>query len=392
MAPRRMRRVRQIASVSLLGLASLQTGCYSPEVGSAPQPVADEYRSAAARWNIQPWITGLEIPWSLVFLPDGRALVSERPGRIRLIENGRLQPDPYLTIAAFNVLSGGLMGLAVGQNFAETRHLYAMVTYREGLRTGNRIIRIRDAGRHGIIDKVIYDGLSGGPFHNGGRIGFGPDGMLYVTIGDTLRGWLAQRRDVLVGKILRLTPAGDIPDDNPFPGSPVYSYGHRNPQGLAWHAGQGTLLSSEHGPSYEPGFGAYDEINVIKPGGNYGWPRAVGAPGLATFHDPVVAWTEHPVPPSGITFQGDDLYVATLGSQALLRITFDIERNWRASRIIRYFNTGPVGPGELGRLRDVVSGPDGALYLLTNNTDPKGAPRPGDDHIYRLTSKPRSEA
>lgn len=383
-------RASRCATVFLALLAGLPwlTGCYSPEIGGTPQATEDEYRSATARWRVEPWIEGLEIPWSMVFLPDGRALVSERPGRIRLIEDGRLSATPYASVEAFNVLSGGLMGLALHPRFPAAPYVYAMVTYRDGLRTGNRIIRLRHAGNRGHIDRIVYDGLAGGPFHNGGRIAFGPDGMLYVTIGDTLRGWRAQHLEHLVGKVLRLTPEGGIPADNAFPGSPVYTYGHRNPQGIAWHPRRAAAFVSEHGPSYEPGFGAYDEINVLHAGGNYGWPKAVGAPGLPEYRDPVVAWTDHPVPPSGITFHGEDLYVATLGSQALIRIVLAYDdTGWRATRIIRYFNSGPTTSGELGRLRDVVSGPDGALYLLTNNTDPKGTPRPGDDHVYRLTRR-----
>jgi len=373
-----------------------------PVVGPAPQKVDDVYVPMPQGYRLVPWIENLEVPWALVFLPDGRALVSERPGRIRLIKDGRLAAKPYAELATtsgaagiMGVLTrlvtggeGGLMGLAVHPRFPDPPYVYAMHTYRGGDRTGNRVIRLIDEGDRARFDRVIVDGIPGATLHNGGRIGFGPDGMLYVTTGEVFDAERAQDLKSLGGKILRVDPDGRVPADNPFPGSPVWSYGHRNPQGLAWHPATGDLFISEHGPSGEYGVSAHDEINVVRRGGNYGWPRAIGAPGLKEYVDPIVTWKETAVPPAGIAFWRGDLYLAALGAGSLIRVGVDrsvyhTSTGWRVTRIERWFAEGPR-TGVLGRLRAARVGPDGLLYFTTSNRDGRGSPRPGDDKIYRL--------
>jgi quinoprotein glucose dehydrogenase len=334
--------------------------------------------------KVEDWVTGLDIPWSLVFLPGGRALVSERRGRILLIEDGELSEKPYAVLEeAVHIGEGGLMGLALHPQFPDEPYVYAMHTYSRGSGLGNRVVRLKHNGDTGAFDRVIVDDIPGGTNHNGGRVAFGPDGMLYITTGETFRAELAQDLESLGGKILRLTPEGDIPPDNPFPGSPVYSYGHRNPQGIAWRHGTGELFASEHGPSGEFGTHAHDEINIISKGENYGWPKVIGAPSKEPYTDPIVAWKKA-TPPSGIEFSSGrllknlegDLLVATLRSEALVRIVLGEDDG--VARVERWFE------GRYGRLRDVVEGPEGALYVLTNNTDGRGRPRAGDDRILRI--------
>lgn len=376
----------------LSGLFALAAGAAAaasadPVVGPRPQAVDDEVAEGAPGHRVEPWVSGLEAPWSLIFLPDGRALVSERPGRIRLIRNGALAPEPYATLDVATGGEGGLMGLALHPDFPRAPFVYAMLTYFPGpipvLHRKNKVVRLRDLGERGTLDRTIVDDIPGAFNHNGGRIGFGPDGMLYVTTGETYEAELAQDQNSLAGKILRLSPEGAIPADNPFPGSTVWSLGHRNPQGLAWHPKTKDLFVSEHGPSGEFGLSGHDEINIVVRGGNYGWPRAVGAPGLAPFRDPLVAWKTPTTPPSGIAFWQDGLFVATLRSEALIRIALAHEdKKFRVERIERWFAQGTARPG---RLRDAVAGPDGALYVLTNNRDGRGRPRDGDDKILRLS-------
>jgi quinoprotein glucose dehydrogenase len=218
--------------------------------------------------------------------------------------------------------------------------------------------------------------------------------MLYITAGETFNADLAQDLNSLGGKILKITPDGDIPQDNPFKDSPIYSYGHRNPQGLAWDPDTGDLFESEHGPSGEYLLSANDEINIIRKGGNYGWPDAVGAPGKKPYIDPFIVWKQT-TPPSGITFYKNDklikfkgdLFVATLGGEALIRIRLMHEDNkYSALRIERWFIDDNKN-SRYGRIRDVVEGPDGFLYFLTNNMDGRGRPRKGDDRIYRIIPK-----
>ena len=333
--------------------------------------------------KVERWVENLEIPWSLVFLPNNRALVSERPGRIRLIENGILREEPYAILEVTHIGEGGLMGLALHPNYPEGPYIYAMHTFQGATGLVNRIILLRDQGNRAVFERVIFDDIPGGRNHNGGRIAFGPDGMLYATTGETFQGELAQDLDSWGGKILRLTPDGKIPDDNPFPGSPVYSYGNRNPQGIAWHPETADLFSSEHGPSGEQGWRGHDEINLIIPGGNYGWPIEIGIHQNPAFIGPIVFW-QNSTPPTGMTFFRNDLFVASLRSQALLRIILEIkDGDYQVKEIERWF-ASDSSTGLLGRLRDVVEGPDGNLYLLTSNRDGRGQPRPGDDTIWRL--------
>ncbi len=355
-------------------------------VGQKPQEVEDIYLPDGDKVEVKVWVQDLEIPWSLVFLPDGKALVSERPGRIRLIENGKLVPEPYMTINVKHIGEGGLMGLAVHPDFPNKPYIYAMYTYESDGKIFNRVVRIKDEGRKGVFDKVIVDSILGARFHNGGRIKFGPDKMLYITTGEIFKGELAQDLNSLNGKILRLTPDGEIPPDNPFPNSPIYSYGHRNPQGLAWHPETGDLFESEHGPSGEYGRFGHDEINVIVKGGNYGWPKVIGAPGEKEYIDPIVVWKDA-TPPSGMTFYKGDLFVATLRSEALIKIKLQRSgKSYKAIRIERWF-AFDKRRGKYGRLRDVVVGPDGNLYVLTSNRDGRGNPQPGDDKIYQIIFK-----
>ena len=388
------RPIRVLAAATLL-VVMTATVSAEPIVGPKPQTVADVFLPTPPDIRVEAWVTGLEAPWSLVFLPDGRALVSERPGRIRLIQNGHLEKSPYAVFETTRSASGagdfflnlfargegGLMGLAVHPKFPTEPYIYAMYTWRGVRGVRNRIVRLVDRGTHGGFDKIVLGGVPGALFHNGGRIAFGPDGMLYATTGEIFEMHMAQDLKAFGGKVLRIDPGGGIPSDNPFPNSPVWSYGHRNPQGLAWHPETGALYQSEHGPSGEVGFGAHDEINIIEEGRNYGWPRIVGAPGRAPYVDPIAMWPNTSVPPAGMTFHKGALYVATLRSEALIRLRIEGRRVLSIERLF----AGDEYDGVLGRLRDAVDGPDGHLYVLTSNRDGRGSPRPGDDKILRMT-------
>lgn len=388
------RPIRALAAATLLFVMTATVSA-EPIVGPKPQTVADVFLPTPPDIRVEAWVTGLEAPWSLVFLPDGRALVSERPGRIRLIQNGHLEKSPYAVFETTRGASGagdfflnlfargegGLMGLAVHPKFPTEPYIYAMYTWRGVRGVRNRIVRLVDRGTHGVFDKIVLGGVPGALFHNGGRIAFGPDGMLYATTGEIFEMHMAQDLKAFGGKVLRIDPGGGIPSDNPFPNSPVWSYGHRNPQGLAWHPETGALYQSEHGPSGEVGFGAHDEINIIEEGRNYGWPRIVGAPGRAPYVDPIAMWPNTSVPPAGMTFHKGALYVATLRSEALIRLRIEGRRVLSIERLF----AGDEYDGVLGRLRDAVDGPDGHLYVLTSNRDGRGSPRPGDDKILRMT-------
>jgi glucose/arabinose dehydrogenase len=266
------------------------------------------------------------------------------------------------TIAGVNGSGeGGLLGIAVHGGY-----LYAYFT----AGSTNRIERYRLEGtapnlRLGPAEPIL-DGIPAASIHDGGRLAFGPDGMLYATAGDAGNSARTQDLHSLGGKILRLTPDGGVPADNPFRGSYVYSYGHRNPQGLAW-AGDGTLYASEFGQN------AWDELNVIKAGGNYGWPTVEGRAGDGRFIDPVQQWRPADASPSGMAFSQGNLYIANLRGQRIRQVPVAAPD----TAVERYV-------GEYGRLRDVVAAPDGTLWMLTNNTDGRGTPGPSDDRIVSI--------
>lgn len=374
-------------SVPTLTPVSVVPPATSPPVATrTPAPAPS---TAPSEINIiQEFVTGLNVPWEMAFAPDGRIFLTERTGRIRVIRDGLPQTEPWISLDVAAVGEGGLLGLALDPGFAGNRYLYVAYTYRApGGNLQNRLVRLREdpATGRGVMDKVLLDGAAGNSIHDGGRVKFGPDGKLYWTLGEAGNPALAQDLSSLNGKILRINPDGTIPADNPFPGSPVYSYGHRNPQGLAWQPVTGLLYETEHGPSggiY--GFGQ-DEVNYIEPGKNYGWPVVHGGQSNAGMVDPIVqSGPSETWAPTGATFvtggpwDGSLVFSGLLG-QTLYRLQLDRTDPRKVTSFEKYFSN------RFGRLRDAVQGPDGALYILTNNTDGRGSTRPGDDRILRLT-------
>lgn len=308
----------------------------------------------------------LEVPWGVGFLPDGAAVVTERiSGRVL-----RVTPDGWVSslgaiTAAVPQGEAGLLGTAVSPDFATDRTLFFYLT------TGsdNRVVKARLEGSQLGATSVVLDGIPAGFIHDGGRIAFGPDGHLYVTTGETGDPELAQDPASLAGKILRITADGEPAPGNPDPGSPVWSLGHRNVQGLAWDD-EGRLWASEFGDS------AWDELNLVERGGNYGWPRVEGTGGGPDFIDPQLVWPVEQASPSGLAYAGGHLWMAGLRGQRLWRIR--VSADGRATRPHAYFT------GEYGRLRTVVAAPDGLLWLTTSNRDGRGTPTPDDDRIIRV--------
>jgi glucose/arabinose dehydrogenase len=311
--------------------------------------------------------TGLRSPWGLAFLPDGGALVSERDTArvLRVSRAGGASVVGTVPDVAFGG-EGGLLGLAVAPTFARDRWVYAYHT----APGENRVVRMRLSGGTLGPPQVLLDGIPAASIHNGGRLAFGPDGMLYVGTGDAADTARSPRPDTLAGKVLRLTPAGRVPADNPDPESPIWSSGHRNVQGLAWGE-DGTMWASEFGAN------TWDELNTIRPGGDYGWPSVEGGGGREQgFVDPVVQWPTDQASPSGIAVTAGTVYVASLRGQRLWAVPV---AGARAGEPVAFFT------GELGRLRTVAVAPDGSLWLVTSNTDGRGVPGAEDDRILRLT-------
>jgi glucose/arabinose dehydrogenase len=362
-----------------------------PIVGGAPRMPAQYRVTTPDEVRVETLVSQLEIPWSLAFAPDGRLFITERPGRVRVVHAGVLDPTPWATLPVRAAGEGGLMGLAFDPDFNKEPWVYVCYTFDDNGAPDNRISRLREVSGHGADEQILLDRFPGGMFHDGCRLKFGPDGKLYATTGDTFQRSLAQDLSSLAGKILRLNADGSVPADNPFgPTSFVYSYGHRNPQGLAFDPQTGTLFSTEHGPSGEVGFGAYDEVNIIVAGGNYGWPLVVGAPGLSQYRDPLLVYLDIAVPPAGATFYSapripqwtGNFFFTSLGAQHLQRVILDASRQ-HVVAIERLFERD-TDNGVYGRLRDIVQGPDGALYMCTSNRDGRGTPAPDDDRVLRL--------
>ncbi|QIZ99709.1 PQQ-dependent sugar dehydrogenase [Leifsonia sp. PS1209] len=369
-----------------LAVTTALTGCTAPapvpppSTTRTPEPRPSPTRSIPAVAAI-PWEPsgqtvdlekGLVAPWSVVPLRSGSALISERDSGTVL---ERLPQGGTRTIGTVAGVvhsgEGGLLGLAVQDEEAPT-FLYAYETTADD----NRVVRMPVTGVPGSYalgtQENVVTGIPKASNHDGGRIAFGPDGMLYITAGDASNPANAQNVASLGGKILRVTPEGGVPGDNPFPGSPVWSYGHRNPQGIAWDS-RGTMWASEFGQN------TWDELNIITPGSNYGWPNVEGIGGDPKYTDPVFQWPTDVASPSGLAVVGDTLFLAGLGGQRLWTIW---TTDGHAPVTVK-----PFFDGTFGRLRDAVAHGD-TLWLLTNNTDGRGDPRPGDDRLVQVTLIP----
>lgn len=406
----------QIKNINiLLFMVLVITGCLSPSIGAAPTPsapivwtiatvpeptpagfqvempgmvmtiVRTELPVNPTRFNLEIVAEGLFVPWSLVFTSPQRILVSERNGQIREMVNDQLNPRPLFLFTSVAVQDeAGLLGLALDPDYANNRYLYACYTARQGGTLVNRVVKLRDLGSRLEEVGVILDNLPAARYHAGGRLRFGPDKKLYISIGDALQPEQAQEMNSLAGKILRVNTDGTIPEDNPFPGSLVYSLGHRNVQGMDWNPLTKLMYATEHGPSGFDGPPGGDELNLIFARGNYGWPlishTELGeglTSSLAEF-SPAVA------PASGMFYSGalfpqfsGNFFFGGLVGEGIYRVVFSSENSAEILLIDRL-------DIDVGRIRDVVQGPDGAIYFSTSNRDGRGLTREGDDKIYRL--------
>jgi glucose/arabinose dehydrogenase len=343
----------------------------APEDTQAPQPGGS---AEAGPVEVETTVVaaGLEAPWDLVFTPDGEALVSERDSSRLLSIDSSGNVEELQRLPENGTGEGGLLGIALSPNYESDGYIYAYYT----TDTDNRVTRFR----LGEDPEPILTGIPVLTYHNGGRIAFGPDGNLYVGTGDAGETSNSQDLNSLGGKILRVTPDGDVPADNPFSNSPIYSYGHRNVQGLAWDEG-GQLYATEFGQN------RYDEVNRIQPGGNYGWPAVEGEGGFfasGEYIDPIATWATSEASPSGAAILKNgaipqwegSFFMAALRGQRLYRLALDPSGTVTEQQELL--------SGQAGRLRHVVQAPDGSLWVLTSNRDGRGTPIATDDRILRL--------
>jgi len=332
----------------------------------------------------------LDIPWAMEFSPDRRLFFTEREGKVKVLSNNKITTLLELKVEARKNDEGGVLGLALSPKFAVDSHVYLYYTSKQNGNVLNKVSRFTEQDSELVDEVVIINNIPGGRVHNGGRIKFGPDGKLFITTGETWKRDLAQDLSRLGGKILRINEDGTIPQDNPWRNSPIYCYGNRNSQGIAWHPVTNTLFASEHGPSGENGWRAHDEINIIKPGGNYGWPEVIGDSDNPKFIDPLIHTGDDTWAPSGITFYSgnrieewkNSLLVANLRGRHLRII------NLKEPDFSNIKSSYPLYTNEFGRLRDVLMCSDEFVYICISNKDGRGEPIAEDDVIVRVKSSP----
>lgn len=340
--------------LALIGLLMFLGGCANREEQADDEQSIEETVLAE----------NLEIPWSIEKAEDV-FYVTEREGTIVKVENGEVeQQEVELEQTISSEAEAGILGFVLDSDFPINQQAFAYYTYEGESGPTNRIIQLQLTENTWIETAVLLDEIPSGNVHHGGRLAIGPDDKLYATTGDAAIPELAQDLDSLSGKILRMNLDGSIPEDNPFKNSYIYSYGHRNPQGLTW-LDDGTMYASEHGNQ------ANDEINLIEASENYGWPVIEGTEETEDMRAPVFTSGENDTwAPSGMANKEETLYVAALRGQAIL--IFDLETGEMEKSLTHY-----------GRIRDIYI-EDEFLYFITNNTDGRGDPSNTDDRLIRV--------
>jgi glucose/arabinose dehydrogenase len=379
--------MRRILFTIIVVCVLFVAACGQPPPGKGEGEIVSTEASQIS-FRIETVVSGLTVPWSIVFAPDGRMIFSERPGRVRVYENGRLRPEPLITIP--DVEAGGesgLMGLALHPEFAKNKLLYLAYAYEGGSETLVRVVRFRETETGLAERKLIIENIPAAQYHAGTRLRFGPDGKLYITTGDAGQKELAQRLDLLNGKTLRLNDDGTIPTDNPFVNQQnarpeIWSYGHRNSQGMDWQPGTDLMFQTEHGPTNFDGPPGGDEVNIVERGKNYGWPVIHHRDAREGMESPLLEYTPAVAPASGMFYRGSgfpkfkgNFFFGCLRGETIIRVELD------GRRVV---NQEKLFVKQYGRIRDMAEGPDGAIYFSTSNKDGRGTPAKDDDRIMRL--------
>ena len=377
---------KRLVSAAITVLLSVAVACKQPPPGTGIGEIQSSAQSNVS-FKIEKVIGGLEVPWSIVWDPGGRMIFTERPGRIRVFENGSLRTQPLFVVPDVEQTGeSGLMSVALHPQFASNHFIYVSYAYsgQGGIRV--RVTRYREVADGLVEPKVIIESIPAAQYHAGCRLRFGPDNKLYITTGDASDRQLAQRLDSLAGKTLRLNDDGTIPADNPFVGQPnvrgeIWSYGHRNAQGMDWQPDSGLMFQTEHGPSGFDGPTGGDEVNIVERAKNYGWPLIHHRDSRAGLESPLLEYTPSGAPASGMFYHGaaltpfkNNFFFGCLKGERLIRVVLNGRTVVSQEDLVKNY----------GRIRDVAEGPDGYLYFSTSNRDGRGKPTSDDDRILRL--------
>jgi glucose/arabinose dehydrogenase len=348
----------------------------------------NETANRDVRFKVETYAQGMEIPWAFAWLPNNDMLITERRGRVRIIENGKLRAEPVYVVPDVEPSGeSGLMDITLHPDFPKNGFIYLAYSYNsEGKRV--KVVRYNYAAGKFTEPKTIVDDVPGAPNHAGMRCRFGPDRKLYVSTGDSTDWDLAQKMDSLAGKILRVNDDGSVPADNPFVKTAgarpeIWTFGNRNPQGLAWQPGTNLLFETEHGPSiFEGRGGGGDEVNILEAGKNYGWPEihhTETRPGMVS---PLLEYSPACAPASAMFYTGNvmpafngNFFFGCLAGRRIIRVVLD------GRKVVSQEN---LVANAYGRIREIEQGPDGYIYFSTSNRDGRGSPAADDDRILRI--------
>ncbi len=381
----------KLAATVLLFLTVAVSAC-------APKGLAENAVVAtgdSVKFNVETVATGLEVPWAFAWLPNNDLLVTERPGRVRIIEKGKLRTEPVFVVPDVEPSSeSGLMDITLHPDFAKNNFVYLAYSYnKDGKQV--KVVRYSYKDNKFTEDKVVVDRIPGAPNHAGMRCRFGPDGKLYVTAGDSTDWNLAQKTDSLAGKVLRLNDDGTTPKDNPFVGkagyrTEIWTIGNRNPQGIAFQPGSGLAFETEHGPSFFEGKGSGgDEVNILEAGKNYGWPEIHHTQTREGMVSPLLEYSPACAPASAMFYNGSvfptfkgNFFFGCLRGNRIIRVVLDGRKVVSQENLLE---------GTYGRIREMAEGPDGYIYFSTSNRDGRGSPAKDDDRILRLVPQKTSQ-
>ena len=377
--------MRRILAITLIFLLSTFGAACAP-AGMAETTVVTTVDGV--QFRVETVATGLDVPWGFAWLPNRDMLVTERSGRVRIIEGGKLRAEPVFAVPDVEPSSeSGLMDITLHPEFSKNNFVYLGYAYnRDGKRV--KVVRYKYAGGKFTEPKAVIEDIPGAPNHAGMRCRFGPDGKLYVTTGDSTNWDLAQKLDSLAGKTLRLNDDGTVPHDNPFVKTvgarpEIWSFGHRNAQGMAWQPGSGLMFQTEHGPSFFEGKGSGgDEVNIVERGKNLGWAEIHHMEKRGGMESPLLEYSPACAPASAMFYNGSvfpafkgNFFFGCLRGAKIIRVILDGRKVVRQEDLLS---------GSFGRIREMAEGPDGYIYFSTSNRDGRGNPARDDDRILRL--------